>query len=104
MLLITALMSGLINLPDLWAIGLLAAGVVVVLPLFVLVEKRTQYPVFALRLFSGNRVFTRSNLATVINFGATYAISFFLSLYLQSRECLRRGRQGWCWLPCRLPR
>lgn len=83
MLLITALMSGLINLPDLWAIGLLAAGVVVVLPLFVLVEKRTQYPVFALRLFSGNRVFTRGNLATVINFGETYAISFFLSLYLQ---------------------
>lgn len=83
MLLITALVFGLINLPELWAVGLLAAGIVVVLPLFVLVEKRTQYPVFALRLFSGNRVFTRGNLATVINFGATYAISFFLSLYLQ---------------------
>ena len=83
MLLILTLVLGLIDLPKPWAVGLLAVGCVVLLPLFVFVEKRTQYPVFALRLFSGNRVFTRGNLATVINFGATYAISFFLSLYLQ---------------------
>ena len=83
MLLILTLVLGLIDLPEPWAVGLLAVGCVVLLPLFVFVEKRTQYPVFALRLFSGNRVFTRGNLATVINFGATYAISFFLSLYLQ---------------------
>ena len=83
MLLILTLVLGLIDLPKPWAVGLLAVGCVVLLPLFVFVEKRTQYPVFALRLFSGNRVFTRGNLATVINFGETYAISFFLSLYLQ---------------------
>lgn len=83
MLLIISLVLGLINLPELWAVGLFAAGIGVLLPLFVLVEKRTHYPVFALQLFSGNRVFMRGNLATVINFGATYAISFFLSLYLQ---------------------
>jgi MFS family permease len=83
LLLIVSLVLGIIVLPELWAIGLITTGIVVFLPLFVLVEKRTPYPVFALRLFSNNRVFTRGNLATMINFGATYAISFFLSLYLQ---------------------
>ncbi|MDR3102488.1 MAG: MFS transporter [Methanocalculaceae archaeon] len=88
MLLIIALIMGLINLPKLWAVGLFAVGLGVLLPLFFAVEKRTAHPVFALRLFFGNRVFTRGNAATVINFGATYAISFFLSLYLQfSGKC-----------------
>ncbi len=83
MILIVMLVLGLIHLPDLWAVLLLGAGVIVMLPLFVLVERRTAFPVFAIRLFSGNRIFTRGNMATVINFGATYALSFFLSLYLQ---------------------
>ena len=83
MILIVMLVLGLIHLPDVWAILLLGAGVIVMLPLFVLVERRTAFPVFAIRLFSGNRIFVRGNLATVINFGATYALSFFLSLYLQ---------------------
>ena len=83
MVLITSLVLSLINLPELWAVGLFAAGLFLFLPLFVRVEQRTAYPVFAIRLFSGNRIFTRGNIATIINFGATYAISFFLSLYLQ---------------------
>lgn len=83
MVLIVMLVLGLIHLPDLWAVLLLGAGVLVLLPLFVLVERRTAFPVFAIRLFSGNRIFTLGNMATVINFGATYALSFFLSMYLQ---------------------
>lgn len=83
MILIISLVVGLINLPDLWAVGIFAAGVVIFLPLFFFVEKKTAYPVFAINLFSHNRVFLRGNIATVINFGATYAISFFLSMYLQ---------------------
>jgi MFS family permease len=83
MIFIITLVLGLINLPEFWAFGLLVAGISIFLPVFVFIEKRTHYPMFALRLFSNNRVFTRGNLATVINFGATYAISFFLSLYLQ---------------------
>lgn len=83
MILIVSLVTGLIHLPELWAVLLLAASVCVFLPLFVRLERRTAYPVFAVRLFSSNRIFTRANIATVINFGATYAISFFLSLYLQ---------------------
>jgi predicted MFS family arabinose efflux permease len=36
-----------------------------------------------IRLFSKNRVFLFSNLAALINYGATFAVTFFLSLYLQ---------------------
>lgn len=34
-------------------------------------------------LFRGNRAFVFSNLATLINYGATFAVAFLLSLYLQ---------------------
>ena len=35
------------------------------------------------RFFTENRVFARANLTTMINYGATFAVSFFMSLYLQ---------------------
>ena len=44
---------------------------------------RTEYPILNTRLFKNNRVFTFSNLAALINYSATYAVTFFLSLYLQ---------------------
>ena len=76
------LMSGLINLPDPFAIAALAVGVILLL-LFVRLEDSTKYPVFPIRLFTQNRVFARANLTTMINYGATFAVSFFMSLYLQ---------------------
>lgn len=50
---------------------------------FVLYERRHTSPVFDVRLFSRNRVFALSSLATLINYAATSAIAFMLSLYLQ---------------------
>ncbi|MDU9377039.1 Riboflavin transporter RibZ [Methanocorpusculaceae archaeon Sp1] len=94
MLLIVSIVLGLINLPELWAVGLFAVGVCVFLPMFFFVEKKTAYPVFAIRLFDKNPVFTRGNIATVINFGATYAISFFLSMYLQFAGKLTPAEAG----------
>ncbi|MDV0444219.1 MFS transporter [Methanorbis rubei] len=94
MLLIISIVLGLINLPELWAVGLFAVGVCIFLPLFFFTEKRTAYPVFAIRLFDKNPVFTRGNIATVINFGATYAISFFLSMYLQFAGLLTPVQAG----------
>jgi len=40
-------------------------------------------PVFDLKVFRKNRTFTFSNLAALIHYSATFAITFFLSLYLQ---------------------
>ncbi|MDL2231264.1 MFS transporter [Porphyromonadaceae bacterium OttesenSCG-928-L07] len=62
--------------------------------LFVLYEKRHISPVFNVRLFSGNRVFTLSSLAALINYSATSAISFMLSLYLQYVRGLDANHAG----------
>jgi len=51
---------------------------------FALWELRNPSPVLDMRLFKNNRVFTLSNLAALISYAATYAVSFFLSLYLQT--------------------
>ncbi len=57
--------------------GIILAGV------FVLLEKGVTNPVFKISLFLRNRVFAFSGLAALINYSATSAISFFVSLYLQ---------------------
>jgi len=50
---------------------------------FVKWEMRTKSPVFPVNLFKANRVFALSSLAAFINYSATFAITFLLSLYLQ---------------------
>lgn len=50
---------------------------------FVCFKRQQDSPVFNVRLFSGNRVFSLSSLAALINYAATSAIAFMLSLYLQ---------------------
>ncbi len=46
-------------------------------------EKRARYPLLDIMLFSKNRIFGFSNLAAFINYGATFANVFLLSLYFQ---------------------
>jgi len=50
---------------------------------FVLLELKSSFPILDVRLFRHNIAFTFSNFATLINYSATYALSFLLSLYLQ---------------------
>lgn len=57
--------------------GLLAFGV------FLYREWHTASPVLPVRIFSGNRVFSFSSLAAMLNYCATFGISFLLSIYLQ---------------------
>ena len=79
---LTALMYGASRLPDaagalLLLLGL-AAGVA-----FGRWELRTKYPLVDLLLFARNRVFAMGNLAALINYSATFAVGFLMSLYLQ---------------------
>jgi MFS family permease len=46
-------------------------------------EQRVEHPVLDVNLLRGNAVFTFSNLAALINYSATFAVTFLLSLYLQ---------------------
>ena len=78
----TALMYGLSKLPDGYAIALTVAGAGG-LVLFGRVELKTVFPVFNMQLFLSNRLFAMSNIAALINYATTFAVTFMLSLYLQ---------------------
>jgi len=79
---LTGVMYGFSLLPEHYGMILILAGSAI-LALFVLRELRIPYPVLDIGLFTHNRVFAFSNLAALINYSATFAITFFLSLYLQ---------------------
>jgi EmrB/QacA subfamily drug resistance transporter len=51
--------------------------------IFLLFENKITNPVFDIRLVMRNRVFAFSGIAALINYSATSAIGFFISLYLQ---------------------
>lgn len=51
--------------------------------LFVIYERRIESPVIDINLFRYNTVFAFSNLAALINYAATFGVTFLLSLYLQ---------------------
>lgn len=77
-----SVMVGFSRLPAPSAIVLILIGVVV-LAGFIIWELRTTSPVLNIRILVHNRVFAFSNLAALINYSATFAVTFFLSLYLQ---------------------
>lgn len=77
-------MFGLSELAELsWGWVALASGLLL-LVLFVCHEKKTQDPIVPVYIFLENREFSLSNLTAMINYSATFAISFLLSIYLQS--------------------
>lgn len=78
----SAFMFGFSRLPDLSAIILASAGLLGLLG-FVILESKLKFPVFNISLFRSNRLFALSNLAALINYATTFAITFLLSLYLQ---------------------
>jgi len=79
---IIALIYGFSILPDVLGAGILIVGVVGIL-VFIWWETRVAYPLLHMSLFRANRVFAFSNLAALINYSATFAVAFLLSLYLQ---------------------
>jgi EmrB/QacA subfamily drug resistance transporter len=50
---------------------------------FLIWESKTKHPVLEIGLFRRNTTFTLSNLAALLNYSATFAVGFLLSLYLQ---------------------
>jgi MFS family permease len=77
-----ATMYGFSKLPAGFAAYLIAAGLAGIL-IFIVYELKLDDPVVDIRLFRYNMVFAFSNLAALINYAATFAVSFLLSLYLQ---------------------
>jgi EmrB/QacA subfamily drug resistance transporter len=79
---LVGIMLGFSRLPQKSGFLLFAAGLVLAAG-FVLREMKTDSPLLRLDLFRENRVFAFSNLAALINYSATFAVGFFVSLYLQ---------------------
>jgi nitrate/nitrite transporter NarK len=79
---IVAVMYGFSVLPEFKGIALLAMGILGVI-VFALYELRIPYPVLDITLLTKNRIFAFSNLSALINYSATFAVTFLLSLDLQ---------------------
>jgi len=79
---LTVLMYGFSVLPGVGGALWIAAGALT-LAAFILLESRIRHPVLDIALFKKNVVFAFSNVAALINYSATAAVAFLLSLYLQ---------------------
>lgn len=90
---VMALMYGFTRLSDPIGITLVVLGMAG-LYLFVRWEMAAGYPVLNMKLFRNNLSFTFSNLAALINYSATFAVSFILSLYLQYVKGLEADQAG----------
>lgn len=75
-------MYGFSQLPSASGWTFLLAGIVMAAG-FLLFEKKSENPVFDVRLILRNRVFAFSGMAALIHYSATSATGFFMSLYLQ---------------------
>jgi EmrB/QacA subfamily drug resistance transporter len=71
--------SQLSTMTGVWLILMGALGILA----FIKWETKVKAAVLDINLFRNNRVFVFSNLATLINYSATFAVTFLLSLYLQ---------------------
>jgi EmrB/QacA subfamily drug resistance transporter len=79
---LVALVYGFTLLPAMSGVWLIVGGIIG-LSAFTRWELRTRSPVLDISLFRNSRAFTFSNLAALINYSATWAVSLLISLYLQ---------------------
>jgi len=86
-------MYGFSNLPAPYAFALIVIGLIGFV-VFIIYELRIPMPVIDINLFRRNTVFAFSNLAALINYAATFAVGFLLSLYLQRIKSLSPQEAG----------
>ncbi len=79
---LVGIMYGFTRLPEMSGVWLLLAGGLGLVA-FAWKELRSPSPVLNVNLFRRNLGFTFSNLAALVNYSATAAVGFLLSLYLQ---------------------
>ena len=62
---------------------------------FFVLEHRSTSPLLDVGLLMSNRVFAFSNIATLINYAASFGVTFFFSLYLQVVKGFSPQHTGW---------
>ncbi|HJJ35766.1 MAG TPA: MFS transporter [Methanocorpusculum sp.] len=90
---IFCLMYGLSTITD-GLSAILAAVGLVLLVIFIWYELRQKHPVLHISLFIKNKRFARSSYAALLNYAASYAVIYMLSLYLQSVGALTASQAG----------
>ncbi len=79
---LVALMYGLSLLPALGSVWFILSGIAGI-TVFIMWEAKSRSPLLNMDLFRHNATFAFSNLAALINYSATFAVTFLMSLYLQ---------------------
>ena len=90
---LAAIMYGFSLIPAISGLWLVIVGAFVLL-LFVRWEIKVENPVLDISLFRNTTTFALSNLAALINYSATFAVGFLLSLYLQYIKALSPQNAG----------
>lgn len=91
---IFCLVFGLTNIVSYtWSKWLLILGIIII-AIFIVVERKITNPIINVTLFKGNRILIFSSLASLINYSSTFAISYLMSLYLQVVKGLDPGFSG----------
>ncbi len=92
------IMYGFSQLSTIQGVWFILPGVLAIF-VFVKWETKVKNPVLEISLFRKNRAFAFSNLAALINYSATFAITFLLSLYLQYIKAFTPETAGLILLP-----
>jgi len=90
---LVCMVYGSSKIPSVMGWTLLGIGIILIIT-FWFIEKKSSFPVIDTKLFSTNRLFTYSNIAALINYSATFAIVFLLSLYLQKIQGFSPQKAG----------
>jgi len=76
-----------------WGPVLMLAGIILMV-IFGYYENKVKSPILNMNLIKSNRVLIFSSLAALINYSATFAISYLLSLYLQYIKAFEPQQAG----------
>ncbi len=87
------LLMGSSDIPALKAWLMMLGGVAMLL-VFWMIERKSPHPIIETKLFTHNKLFAFSNLAALINYSATFAIVFLLSLYLHKIQGFSPQKAG----------
>ncbi len=88
-----ALIYGFSSLPVWWGYVLIGAGMISML-IFIWYEKHKRFPILDISLFFKNRSFSLSSTAALLSYIASFPISIFMSIYLQTIKGLDADAAG----------